>query len=197
MNAIVGQSELAAIMRPRHEFAMRMPHYGLVRVSVPRSPADMRRAIVRYERAVGALPQTDLPVRHFHIEGRKASHAYAREITIGRGVAAVGRVHKYQCINIVSKGRVLVASDEGVKEIVAPCTWVSEPGAKRALFVLEDLLWTTIHLTDELDPSKIKDDLGVVSYDEYLAYCASKGYDGVGVKFKNGLLGRGDAQDPS
>lgn len=160
-------------MTPAREFDMRIPNYGSVRVTMRKSPEQMKRAIVKYERAVGALPQTELPVRHYYMEGRPASHVYAREISIAAGIAAVGRVHKYACINIISKGRVLVASDDGVRMIVAPCTWVSAPGAKRALFVLEDLMWTTIHLTDELDAAKIRDDLAVVTYEEYHSYLQS------------------------
>lgn len=169
-------------------FTTRIPSYGTARVVVRRSPEEMRGAIVRYEKAVGSLPQTELPLRHFYMEGRTASHVYAREISIAKGIAAVGRVHKFQCINIISKGRVVVASEEGVRIITAPHTWVSEPGAKRALYVLEDLIWTTIHLTDELDIAKIKDDLGEVSYEEYFAYCKSLGYDGA-AEPTNGLLG--------
>lgn len=167
----VGELELASMMRPAPSFGMMLAGYGVARVVVRRSPQQMRRSILAYERAVGALPQTEMPVRHFYIEGRQASHIYAREISIAKDIAAVGRVHKYATINILSKGRVLVASEEGVREVVAPCTWVSQPGAKRALYVLEDILWTTIHLTDELDEARIKDDLGTVGYEEYLAFC--------------------------
>ena len=149
---------------------MALGRYGVARVTVKRSPEQMRRSILNYERAVGGLPQTDLPLRHFWIEGRPASHVYAREISISAGIAAVGRVHKYATINIISKGRVVVASEEGVREIAAPFTWVSGPGAKRALYVLEDLIWTTIHLTDELEVARMKDDLGTVTYEEYLTY---------------------------
>jgi len=170
---------LEAAFRPR-VFAMHLPTYGAARVTVAKPREEMVRLIVNYERAVAHLPQTELPVRHFYMEGRLARHVYAREISIGAGVAAVGRVHKYECINIISKGRVLVASPEGVHEIAAPFTWVSAPGSKRALYVLEDLIWTTIHLTDELDAARIKDDLGVVSYEEYRSFCENLALEGAG-----------------
>ena len=164
---------LEGVMRPQLAFFQPIPGYGVARVVVRRSPEQMRSSILRYEQAVGMLPQTELPVRHYWIEGRRASHVYAREISIGAGVAAVGRVHKYATINVISKGAVLVASEAGVRRVMAPFTWISQPGAKRALYVLEDLIWTTFHLTDELDEAKMKDDLGFVTYDEFMAWSAA------------------------
>lgn len=173
----IGSVELEQAMRPPLAFAVALPTYGVARMTVKRSPSEMRAAILKYERAVMGLPQTDLPVRHFYIEGRKCSHVYAREIAIPANVAAVGRVHKFETINIISKGRVIVASDEGVRDIRAPFTWVSKPGAKRALYAIEDLLWTTFSLTDELDAAKIKDDLGTVTYEEFLQFLEDNGHD--------------------
>jgi hypothetical protein len=145
--------------------------YKAASVSIGRTDRPMRDRVLNYERAVGALEQVDLPLRHFFINEKAASHVYAREITIKKGIAAVGRVHKFSCINIVSKGKLLVATEDGVKVVEGPCTWVSEAGCKRALYTLEDTIWTTIHLTDETDIAKIKDELGTVTYEEYLAYC--------------------------
>lgn len=151
-----------------------LTNYATPRTIVPRfvvPVTTLQKNILRYEREVGKLPQVDLPLRHFFIKSpRTVSGGYAREITMLKGTAAVGRVHKYPCINIISKGELVVATDNGVIHIKAPYTFVSEAGAKRALYMYEDTIWTTFHLTDETDISKIKDDLGVVTYSEYLSY---------------------------
>lgn len=130
-----------------------------------------QKRILDYEREVGKMPQVELPLRHFFIKSpRTCTGGYAREITMPAGVAAVGRVHKYPCINVISKGVVAVATDEGSILIEAPHTFVSEAGAKRALYIHEETIWTTFHLTDETDIDKMKDDLGTVTYNEYLEY---------------------------
>jgi hypothetical protein len=170
-----GTVELEHVMRTVR-FPVSVPWYGAAQVTVKRSPAAMRAAILRYERAVGALPQVALALRHFHMAGRVASHVYAREMTIPKGVTLVGRVHKYETMNIVSKGRIIIASEEGVREIAAPYIFVSKPGAKRAGYALEDTLWTTIHLTDELDAAKIEDDLGTVTYEQFWEFLKENGH---------------------
>lgn len=126
--------------------------------------------VMNFRDAVARLPQHDAPLRHFFVRGRRASQIYAREITMVKGLAAVGYVHKYSTINVITKGKLLVATQDGSKLIEAPCTWISPPGVKRALYVIEDTVWTTFHLTDESDISKIKADLGTVTFEEYLSY---------------------------
>lgn len=153
-----------------------LPGYGVANVSVRRSPEAMRTAILNFEGAVGGLPQTTLPIRHFYIEGPRASHVYAREMTIPAGVALVGRVHKHETLTILSKGVLWIASEAGVKELRAPATWVTPPGTKRAGYALEEAILTTVHLTDELDENKIEADLGTVTYEEYEDFVRELGH---------------------
>lgn len=130
-----------------------------------------QRNVLRLERELGKMPQAELPLRHFFIKSPiPVTGGYARELTILKGVALVGRVHKHPCINIISKGDISVTTDQGVKRIQAPHTFVSPAGTKRAGYAHEETIWTTVHLTDETDVDKIEDDLGTVTHEEYLAY---------------------------
>src|SRR5207244_83087 len=70
---------------------------------------------------------------------------YAREILIRAGTVLTGKVHSTEHLNIVSQGRIIVWTEDGMKEVAAPCTLVSRPGTKRVGFALEDTVWTTIH----------------------------------------------------
>jgi hypothetical protein len=125
--------------------------------------------VLRLEREIGKLPQCELPIRHHFIKSPlPVTGGYAREMTIPQGVALVGRVHKHPCINIVSKGDISVTTDDGVKRIQAPYTFVSAAGTKRAGYAHEETVWTTFHLTDETDTDKIEDALGTFTYEEYL-----------------------------
>jgi hypothetical protein len=68
---------------------------------------------------------------------------------------------------VVSKGKIRVATDEGVRIIEAPATFVSPAGVKRAGYVIEDTVWTTFHITDTTDPEEIWDECVAESYEAY------------------------------
>jgi hypothetical protein len=72
-------------------------------------------------------------------------------------------------LNIISKGKVKVFTEFGEKYFVAPCTFISEVGLKRAVYAEEDTIWTTVHLTEfenESDLSKIEEEVISPSYDD-------------------------------
>jgi hypothetical protein len=73
---------------------------------------------------------------------------YAREMLIPKGTLIIGKIHRHQHLNIISKGKVVVYTEFGEKHLEAPITFVSEIGLKRSVYAVEDTLWTTIHLTE-------------------------------------------------
>lgn len=93
-----------------------------------------------------ALP--DCTLKHYFTpkDEKYGCHAYAREMTIPKGTLIIGKIHRHQHLNFITKGKVMVATEFGNKELEAPCTFISEVGLKRAVYALEDTLWTTIHL---------------------------------------------------
>lgn len=114
----------------------------------------MREKVFALETEIQKLPQVDCPVRHHFAPG-----VYAREMTIPAGVVLTGAVHKTEHLNIVSKGRISVSTDDGMKEVSAPYTFVSKPGTKRVGFAHEETVWTTIHATNETDLDKLVEEL--------------------------------------
>lgn len=74
-------------------------------------------------------------------------HLYGRQIFLPKGSWIVGKLHKHPCLNFVMKGRVICVTEHERKEIVGPCSFVGEPGVKRALWILEDTVWATVNLT--------------------------------------------------
>lgn len=99
-----------------------------------------------------------------------ANGLYAREIFIPKGTTLTGKIHKFEHINIISKGDIEVMTENGIERIVAPATIISKPGTKRIGYAHEDTVWTTFHATDETDENKIEDALVVCSYEEYLEF---------------------------
>ena len=103
-------------------------------------------------------------VKHIFAPG-----VYAREMTIPKGIVIIGKIHKHRHVNIISKGSAEVMTEFGKVHIQAPCTFVSEVGTKRAVLALEDVVWTTIHPTNETDLAKIEDEVIAKSYDEIVS----------------------------
>ncbi|MCP3709725.1 SET domain-containing protein-lysine N-methyltransferase [Paraburkholderia sp. CNPSo 3274] len=114
----------------------------------------MRTKVESLEREIQRLPQIDCPVRHYFAPGMAA-----REMTIPAGVVVTGAVHRHEHLCTVSKGRIIVSTDEGMKELVAPCTIVSKPGAKRVGYAVEETVWTTYHATDETDIDRLIEEI--------------------------------------
>jgi quercetin dioxygenase-like cupin family protein len=109
-----------------------------------------RAKVDRLEREIQKLLQVDCPVRHHFAPG-----IYAREMTIPAGVVLTGAVHRHEHLCTVAKGRILVSTDEGMKELSAGYTFVSKAGAKRVGYALEETVFTTYHVTNETDLDKL------------------------------------------
>ena len=88
----------------------------------------------------------ELPLVHTFSEG-----VYAREIFMPKGMVVVGHVHNTTHLNMVSKGKALVWINGVVSKIEAPFTFESKAGVRKVLDILEDMFWTTIHVTNERD----------------------------------------------
>lgn len=78
-----------------------------------------------------------------------APYVYGREVRVPAGGTVSSKIQNYAHINILLQGRCLVATEHGNKEVVAPEVWISEPGQKRLVHVLEDCRWMTVHPNHE------------------------------------------------
>lgn len=94
----------------------------------------------------------ELPVTHHFSQG-----LYAREMFIPKNAWVIGKIHKYQQLNIMSKGDLSVMTEDGMVRVQAPFTIVSPPGTQRIAYAHEDTIWTTIHGTHETDLAKIEE----------------------------------------
>jgi hypothetical protein len=112
-------------------------------LNVSETSIPTREQIERLEAAILEMPQLEIKTTHYSAEG-----LYAREIFIPAGTLLTGKVHKCEHLNIVSKGKIVVWTEDGMKEVCAPFTMVSRPGTKRVGLAVEDTVWTTIHATD-------------------------------------------------
>lgn len=114
---------------------------------------EARLKAVRLQEAIFAsgAPLLEIPVTHYFSQG-----VYAREMRVAAGTVVVGKIHKFEQLNILSQGRVRVQTEKGVEVLEAPFTMVAPAGAKRVFYAETDAVWTVIHGTDETDIEKIE-----------------------------------------
>lgn len=103
-----------------------------------------RNKIHRLENTMMNLPQVKIKTTHIFAKG-----LYAREIVIPPDTVLTGKIHTHEHLNIISKGTILIFTDQGFKKFKAPCTLISPPGTKRVGYALEETVWTTIHANPE------------------------------------------------
>lgn len=102
-------------------------------------------------RAMQPLEQVECPLKHHFAPG-----LYLREIFMPAGTVVVGRVHKTRHFNVLVQGACYIVHDDGRREeLRAPMVFVSDIGIQKILYILEDMIWMTMHCSDETDISKL------------------------------------------
>jgi len=112
---------------------------------------DVKMTIDEFEAAIIDGPRVDCPVTNRFTPGM-----YIREIFMPAGSFVTSMEHKTEHPFVISKGKVMVTSEnEGQVIYEAPHLGITAPGTRRALYIIEDTVWTTFHVTDETDVEKI------------------------------------------
>ena len=109
----------------------------------------------------------EIPIEHFFMDG-----VYVRQMTMYKGTVVVGAIHKHLHMCFLLKGHLSVASRQGVKEYIAPCFIIAEPGEQRVLYALEDSLWFNTHKnpSNTSDVEQLEKEIVATSYKEYEQY---------------------------
>lgn len=114
-----------------------LPRYN---VALTKPRVNLREQIERFGKSILHDEQVEAPIRHYFAAG-----LFAREISLRAGVRIVGAVHREESLIVLSKGRIIMATEDGPKEIAAPHTHLCKPGTQNAVYVLEDCVWTNFH----------------------------------------------------
>lgn len=119
--------------------------------------------IDQLEQEIAKMETVTFPVRHLFTTG-----LYCREITMPAGSFLTSKIHMTQHPFVISKGKVVVwDAEHGSVELSAPYFGVTHPGTRRVLYVLEDCIWTTFHVTNETDVDKIGESI-IFKHEEHL-----------------------------
>ena len=125
------------------------------------SKNDARLFLEKIEREMLKMPQSDLPIKHYFSTG-----VYGREMSQVKGTLVIGKIHKHSTMNVLSKGDISIFSEDGIMRLKAPCTFVSNPGAKRLIYAHEDTIFSNFHGTEETDIEKIEEQFIAKNYSE-------------------------------
>jgi quercetin dioxygenase-like cupin family protein len=133
-------------------------------VVIQRGSTPVRREqVMRLEDAVAELPnqlkEEDITSHYF------ADGVYLREMFMPEGSVVVGKIHRTKHLTIIASGTVQITTDEGVKELTGPSVFVSEPGAKKAIYALTDATLMNPHPTEETDLDRIEDEFIAPSFE--------------------------------
>lgn len=90
----------------------------------------------------------DLIERHLDMTDEKhtkhyfANGAYVREMSVPANTVVVGRIHKYETINILLEGEIEIVNEDGTrKSLKAPHVFIAPPGNQKAAITITPVRW--------------------------------------------------------
>lgn len=108
-------------------------------------------SMINAEKELLQQPQVDCPVVHHF-----GPNLCIREVFMPAGTLAIGHKQKFEHMNIMLSGKVMVVDDNGNTNILtAPMIFVGKPGRKIG-YVLEDMVWQNIYATDLKDVEAVE-----------------------------------------
>lgn len=116
----------------------------------------------RSDSLIGQELDRHCPLKHSFGDG-----IYVREIFMPAGTVVISKIHKFTHPYFVLKGKVSVATEDGVVLIEAPYQGMTKAGTKRALYIHEDCIWITVHSTKFTDVKDIEDEIIAKNFDEF------------------------------
>lgn len=107
------------------------------------------------------------PIRHGFVPSRDGLNLYWREVDYPEGHIILGKIHKYPHINVLLKGKIAVVNGTDKRILSAPAV-VASPivGTQKVAYVVEDVTWLTIEITETADTEEVERDLTVARYQE-------------------------------
>ncbi len=140
----------------------------------------IRNNILDFQESVSNLPEGSVffndtdncPVTNTFADGM-----HIRQIEIPKGIFAIGKIHLQEHVSFLLKGKMVIVDEEnGRQTIQAPMTIISRPGIKRAVYALEDCIFTNVfsNPTNEKNIEKLEKNNVVNTYDEYYLQLANK-----------------------
>ena len=117
--------------------------------------SSFRDKVVKFESHVktipGALGADPFPLEHSFADG-----LYIRKLTVPAKTLTVTKIHAVNHAFFLQQGTISVLTEEGVKKYTAPYQGITKAGTKRIIYHHDEVVFTTVHATKEIDIEKIE-----------------------------------------
>ena len=97
---------------------------------------------------------------------------YCREIHIKAGHIIIGKIHKFEHLNVISQGHVTCLTEFGIEEYRAPYTFISRPGIKRVVYAHEDTIWAGFFPAETANPDDVEEKIICKTFADFDAHAA-------------------------
>lgn len=118
---------------------------------VSRFESPQWKEMEQHEELAEQLPQVEMPLQHIFTHG-----LYMRQITMPAGTLITTRIHMREHPFVVLTGVFSVWDIEnGWVLIRAPHKGVTKAGTRRVLYIHEETVFLTFHVSDKTDPDEV------------------------------------------
>lgn len=148
--------------------------------SLSRRKAPTMADIKAFQDEAAKIPQVTYRNVHHHSEG-----VYVREFQMPAGHFVIGKEHKTRHLNILTKGVCTVWTVHGRQDLDAsngPVTFESMAYVKKVVLAYTDIVWMTVHATNETDQDRLE--FEIIAPEEQLSLFPELEQDYLGGKYK-------------
>ena len=123
------------------------------------------------ENIIANQPQVECPVTH-----RFTPNMYIREVFVPAGTILTSEIHKEEHPHVLSLGKITMWDGEGGQITVsAPYSGITKANARRVVYVHEDCIFTTFHVTKATNVEDVEKDIFVEYENTLMDEKAKKG----------------------
>jgi len=101
------------------------------------------------------------PLKHSFADG-----CYIREIRNPANELIVTKIHKLAHPFFLMKGEMSILTEEGIKRVKAPYHGITPAETKRVILTHSEIIFITVHVTDETDLEKIEQEVIANDFEE-------------------------------
>ena len=95
------------------------------------------------------------------------SGMYIRMASAPKGMIFTTQIHKVRHPFFILRGKAKILTEEGGVEILeAPHFGITEPGTKRLMEIMEDIVWYTVHATDKTSVEDVEKEVLASNFNE-------------------------------
>jgi hypothetical protein len=153
---------LTDLLKLKHTFSFDEMYDGMMEF---RREKEFRNDITSFEKKMREIPGCSgpdpFPLVHTFSDG-----LYIRQVTVPPKTLTVTKIHKQEHAFFLMKGTISILTEEGVKKFTAPYQGITKVGTKRVIYHHDEVIFTTVHATEEKDVSSVEKQVIANNFDE-------------------------------